>query len=103
MDFDLDLLTAELDRRSGELLSMGIAWTRTRGAKDRDKCAGWVDVTSTTAFGQLIFWDSGEAELSAGSMAGPITDQHYDLESARDLEAAVSDLLRLLTDPISQD
>jgi hypothetical protein len=73
---------------------MGIAWAHARGPKDRDKCAAWVDVTSTTAFGQLIVWDSGEAGLSAGSTAGPITNQHYDLESARDLEAAVRDLLR---------
>jgi hypothetical protein len=74
--------------------------------------SAWVDLTSATALARLIVWDSGEAELSAGSLDGPISpDPHlaapraetgHRLESARDLETAVSRLLRLVIEPFPE-
>jgi hypothetical protein len=100
MRFDLDLLKEEIDGRSDELLSAGIATTLTRGPMDRDKCAAWVDLTSATAEGQLIVWDSGEAELMVGSAGGLFTDKHYDLETVTDLKVAIGHLIRLVGDPL---
>ena len=63
---------------------------------ERAKTAAWVVIETELAGGQLIVWDSGEAELSLiYKLDGASRDVHYDL-SDDSLGDCISELTGLL-------
>ena len=57
----------------------------------RDKRSVWLDVESAEHLGQLIDWDTGEAELEFADVpTGGISAQHRRIETRADLDQALA-------------
>jgi hypothetical protein len=66
----LDDLQAWVDERAVDLAARGIQVAVAHGPVDSHKRASWVDLDSPTHAARLIVWESGEAILEVGDLAG---------------------------------
>ncbi|EWM12713.1 hypothetical protein [Kutzneria sp. 744] len=70
----------------------GIRWQFTFGPV-REKSAAQVDCQRGTLLGELIVWDTGEAELAVADVTTDVIDRvHHDLANAQELVACLDDL-----------
>ena len=76
---DLDDFLALVDHGSAAWSEAGAQWTMDRSPDDgRNKHSAWVTIRHEDREGQLIVWDSGEAELEAGGPSEPLIQRHFD-------------------------
>jgi hypothetical protein len=66
---------------------------------DRDKQSASVTIVSSRRVGQLVIWDTGEAELSMGDVgSAAIMEEHREITSGIGLRDATETLVAWLAD-----
>lgn len=93
----LEALLAWPSAHRARLAAAGATAAAQRGPADgRPKQAAWLDVETPTNLGELIVWDSGEAELTTAQRdpdGAPGVTEHLQLDDAAQLERALERLL----------
>ena len=67
-----------------------------RSEGDRPKHSSWVNIRSSDREGELLVWDSGEAELNLSDGSGAVTREHHDLRDISDLAPLLQGLIDLV-------
>lgn len=80
-----------IDARLEEIRKVGLLTEVSFAPRDREKQAiQWV-LESSERIGEIILWDTGEAELSFASIeTGEVRPEHRDIDGAAALEEALS-------------
>lgn len=92
---NLDGFVALVTTQSSSWIAAGATWTVNRSPDDgRNKHAAWVSIHHLDREGDLIVWDSGEAELLAGGPNVPLTQKHF--EGLRVATAPLDELVALV-------
>jgi hypothetical protein len=90
-------LRAWFDARHTSLLGDGYQAEFTASPSDRDKQSASVTLTSAERIGQLVIWDTGEAELSmADAASATVTEEHREITSGIGLRDATETLVAWL-------
>jgi hypothetical protein len=80
------------------LNSLGYSGSIERGNPEANKLSAWIDVESPRALGQIILWESGEADLRAGTKGSDelTLNEHRMISTREDLDEAMEALLASL-------
>jgi hypothetical protein len=90
-------LRAWFDARETSLLGDGYQAEFTESPPGRDKQSVSVTLTSAARIGQLVIWDTGEAELSmADAASGTVIEEHREITSGIGLRDATEALIAWL-------
>lgn len=82
---DLNGFVDLVSTRSPFWREAGAVWTLHRSPDDgHNKHSAWVTIEHLDRVGTLIVWDSGEAELEAGSTTADIVRKHFERLHAAD-------------------
>jgi len=93
----LDALRAWFDVHKASLADDGYQVEFTESPPDRGKLSAAVTITSADRIGQLVMWDTGEAELSMGDVASAtVTEEHREITSEIGLRDATETLVAWL-------
>jgi hypothetical protein len=100
VELDLAQVTARTNARADSWSAVGLVWASVQRSPDdgRNKSAEWRSFETREWGGQLIVWDSGEAELEAMRTDGWRIAKHYDFENANDIEQCLDELTALIRD-----
>jgi hypothetical protein len=95
----LDDLRSWFEAHQNSLAADGYQVEFTESPADRDKLSAWVTITSARRIGQLVIWDTGEAELSMADVASArVAEEHREITSEIGLRDATETLLAWLSD-----
>ena len=87
------------DSHQAALVRSGYNAEFTESPPDRDKRSASVTITSSRRVGQLVVWDTGEAELSLGDAgSAAISEEHREITSGIGLRDATEALVSWLAD-----
>jgi hypothetical protein len=90
----LDELQEWFTGHKATLADSGYKVEFTESPADRDKQSASLTITSPRRIGQLVVWDTGEAELSMGGVdSGTITEEHREITSVIGLQDATRALV----------
>jgi len=89
----LDAFAAWCDSHLQEARSVGAEITFGRTDDDRKKHSIWIGLEFQGRLGELIVWDSGEAEYLVGREGEPIVNEHHEIKSGDQLVALLDRLL----------
>jgi hypothetical protein len=90
-------LRAWFDAHRASLLGEGYQAEFTESPSGRDKQSPSVTLTSAGRIGQLVIWDTGEAELSMADVAsGTVAEEHREITSGIGLRDATETLIAWL-------
>lgn len=92
----LEALVAWPADHAAQLARAGATATSSYGPADLPKRSAWLDLVTPTNLGELIVWDSGEAELMTAQKdpdGPPGVAEHLELRTAHDLEQALRRLM----------
>ncbi len=90
----VDEMLAWIDRNRDGLVARGLTVAVEPPRSERAKTAVSLSVDAGHLISQLIVWDTGEAQLMrADALADVDSDEHRQLDSRADLDAALADLL----------
>ena len=91
-------LRAWFDARETSLLGEGYQAEFTESPSGRGKQSASVIITSAGRIGQLVIWDTGEAELSmADAAAATVAEEHREITSGIGLRDATETLIAWLS------
>jgi hypothetical protein len=92
-------LRAWLDAHKTSLVGDGYHVEFSESPSDRAKQSVSVVITSARRIGQLVIWDTGEAELSMGDIASAaVVEEHREITSAIGLQDATDTLVAWLNE-----
>jgi hypothetical protein len=95
--FPLQILAPAIEERAKTWASLDICWRVFPIEPNHDKPAARVELESAAWLGQIMLWNSGEAELDTIRLTDDrIVNKHYDLTSRDDLNVLLDELVRLL-------
>lgn len=80
------------------LTHLGYSASIEQGNPKADNLSAWIDVESSRALGQIILWESGEADLRAGTKGSDelTLNEHRVISTREDLDEAMEALLASL-------
>jgi hypothetical protein len=87
-------LRAWFDGRSTRFADRGLQAEFTESPTGRAKPSASVMIASSARIGQLVVWDTGEAELTLGDVGSrEVVEEHREITSEADLQDATQTLL----------
>ncbi len=88
-----DCVREWVDGESEALAGMGVRAERVVGPAERDKKAAWVDLESDTRLARVIFWDSGEVDLTVLDVArgAAVCEEHREVTSRQEVVNTLQD------------
>jgi len=95
----LNDLRVWFDAQEISLIDNGYHAEFANSPSDRGKQSASVTITSAQRIGQLVIWDTGEAELSMGDVASAlVAEEHREITSEIGLQDAIQTLTTWLTE-----
>lgn len=95
----VEALRAWFASHKAELADNGYQTDLTDSPADRAKQSASVTIASSQRIGQLVVWDTGEAELSLGDAAsGVVREEHREVTSTIGLQGAIETLMAWLAE-----
>lgn len=82
----LDAVAAWYDNHLHMAHKVGVDMTFGRTNDDRDKHSAWIEFECHGRLGEMIVWDSGEAEYMTGGETDPAVSEHHDIGDVTDVD-----------------